>query len=299
MRIATYWWGGRRCVGRMSVDGRSVTPLALDKRAGERVRDGGALALIEMLADGGAMPPAAGPALPLTAVKLDAPLPRPRRNIFCAGVNYRAHAAEWAASGMEAQAPAQASAPDHAEYPVIFSKVPDCVIGPGEPIRIPGGVSQAIDYEAELAVVIGKGGRGIRASRALEHVFGYTIFNDVTARDIQRRHKQWLLGKSVDTFGPMGPWLVTADELDAADTRVRCWVNGELRQDARTRDLIFDIPTLIESISTTVSLVPGDVIATGTPGGVGIGFNPPKFLKAGDRVRIEIDGIGVLENPVQ
>ena len=299
MRIATYWWGGRRCVGRMSVDGRSVTPLALDKRAGERVREGGALALIETLADGGSMPPAAGPALPLSAVKLDAPLPRPRRNIFCAGVNYRAHAAEWAASGMELQAPAQAGAPENAEYPVIFSKVPDCVIGPGEPIRIPGGVSQAIDYEAELAVVIGKGGRGIRASRALEHVFGYTIFNDVTARDIQRRHKQWLLGKSVDTFGPMGPWLVTADEINAADTRVRCWVNGELRQDARTRDLIFDIPTLIESISTTVSLVPGDVIATGTPGGVGIGFNPPKFLKAGDRVRIEIDGIGVLENPVQ
>ncbi len=299
MRIATYWWGGRRCVGRLSADGKSVTPLAVDKRAGDRAREGGALALIELLADGGSVPPAAGPSLPLAAVKLDAPLPRPRRNIFCAGVNYRAHAAEWAASGMDGPRPAQVSAPESSEYPVIFSKVPDCVIGPGEPIRIPGGVSQAIDYEAELAVVIGKGGRGIRASRAMEHVFGYTIFNDVTARDVQRRHKQWLLGKSVDTFGPMGPWLVTTDELDGADTRLRCWVNGELRQDAHTRDLIFDIPALIESISTVVSLVPGDVIATGTPGGVGIGFDPPKFLKSGDRVRIEIDGIGVLENPVR
>jgi 2-keto-4-pentenoate hydratase/2-oxohepta-3-ene-1,7-dioic acid hydratase in catechol pathway len=173
------------------------------------------------------------------------------------------------------------------------------VIATGEPIRIPAGVSQAIDYEAELAVVIGKGGHAIRASRAMEHVHGYTIFNDVTARDVQRRHKQWLLGKSVDTFGPMGPWLVTADELDGANTRVRCWVNGELRQDARTSDLIFPIATLIEAISSVVSLVPGDVIATGTPGGVGIGFDPPKFLKAGDRVRIEIDGIGVLENPVR
>ena len=293
MRIASYWWGGRRHVGRIADNGRSVVPLAV----GDRARDVGALALIEALADGRSLPPPAGAALPLSAVKLDAPLPRPRRNIFCAGVNYRAHAAEWAASGMDGPRPAQPPAED-AEHPVIFSKVPDCVIATGEPIRIPAGLSSAIDYEAELAVVIGRGGRAIRASRALEHVCGYTIFNDVTARDVQRRHKQWLLGKSVDTFGPMGPWLVTPDALDAANTRVRCWVNGELRQDASTRDLIFTIPELIEAISASVSLVPGDVIATGTPGGVGIGFTPPKFLKSGDRVRIEIDGIGVLENPV-
>src|SRR5687767_5795051 len=301
MRIATYSWGGRRHVGRLSDDGKQVTPLAIDqqRRNGreERVHELGALALIELLADGRSMPSDSGASLPLVAVTLEAPLPRPRRNIFCAGVNYRAHAAEWAASGMEGRA--QPVPEVDREHPVIFSKVPDCVIGPGEPIRIPGGLSQAIDYEAELAVVIGKGGRSIRASRAMEHVFGYTIFNDVTARDIQRRHKQWLLGKSVDTFGPMGPWLVTADELDGANTRVRCWVNGELRQDAHTRDLIFGIPALIEAISAGVSLVPGDVIATGTPGGVGIGFTPPKFLKSGDRVRIEIDGIGVLENPVR
>ena len=302
MRIATYWWGGRRHVGRISADGKSVTPLALEDarspRAGERAREGGALPLIERLAEGGSMPAASGAALPLSAVRLDAPLPRPRRNIFCAGINYRSHAKEWAASGIEG-APRERSAPvETAEYPVIFSKVPECVIGPGEPIRLPGAVSQAVDYEAELAVVIGKGGRAISRTRALEHVFGYTIMNDVTARDVQKRHRQFLLGKSLDTFGPMGPWIVTRDELDASATRVRCWVNGELRQDASTRDLIFDIPALIESISAGVSLIPGDVIATGTPGGVGIGFDPPKYLQRGDRVRIEIDGIGVLENAV-
>jgi 2-keto-4-pentenoate hydratase/2-oxohepta-3-ene-1,7-dioic acid hydratase in catechol pathway len=132
----------------------------------------------------------------------------------------------------------------------------------------------------------------------MDHVWGYTAFNDVTARDLQRRHRQWLIGKSLDTFGPMGPCLVSADELDGADTRVRLWVNDELRQDARTRDLIFGIPQLIEAISAGITLAPGDIIATGTPAGVGIGFDPPKYLKRGDRVRIEIDGIGVLENPV-
>jgi 2-keto-4-pentenoate hydratase/2-oxohepta-3-ene-1,7-dioic acid hydratase in catechol pathway len=293
MRIATWWWGGRRHVGRVSADGRNVTPLAVPDRA----RDTGALALIESLADGAAWPGAGGPSLPLSAVKLDAPIPRPRRNIFCAGVNYRAHAAEWAASGMEAQRAAASTAGD--EFPVIFSKVPDCVIGPGESIRMPAGLSEAIDYEAELLVVIGRGGRNIARSSAIDHVFGYTAFNDVTARDIQRRHKQWLLGKSVDTFGPMGPWIVTADELDGRSTGLTCRVNGELRQHAHTRDLIFDIPALIASISQSVSLVPGDLIATGTPGGVGIGFDPPKFLKRGDVVRVEIDGIGALENTVQ
>jgi 2-keto-4-pentenoate hydratase/2-oxohepta-3-ene-1,7-dioic acid hydratase in catechol pathway len=289
LRIATWSWGGRRHVGRVA-DGRA-TPLAVPERA----RETGALALIEALADGAPMPAPAGASLPLSAVKLDAPIPRPRRNIFCAGVNYRAHAAEWAASGMDGPRPT----PPSDDFPVIFSKVPDCVIATGEPIRMPVGLSEAIDYEAELMVVIGRGGRNIARSSAMEHVFGYTAFNDVTARDIQRRHKQWLLGKSVDTFGPMGPWIVTADELDGGSTGLMCRVNGELRQHAHTRDLIFDIPALIASISQSVSLVPGDLIATGTPGGVGIGFDPPKYLQRGDVVRVEIDGIGALENRVQ
>jgi len=288
VRIATYRWGGRRCVGLVSADARNVTPLAVDERAKTR----GALVLIEALAEGAAMPRAAGPSLPLSAVELEAPIPLPRRNIFCVGINYRTHAAEFGRSGIDASLTA---APDD---PVVFSKVPDCVIAPGAAICMPRELSEAIDYEAELMVVIGRGGRGIPASRALDHVFGYTCFNDVTARDLQKRHKQFLIGKSLDTFGPMGPWIATADEIDGGNTGIRLWVNGELRQDASTRDLIFGIPALIEAISAGITLKPGDLIATGTPGGVGIGFNPPKYLRTGDKVRIEIDGIGVLENPV-
>ncbi len=229
-------------------------------------------------------------------MRLDAPLPRPRRNIFCIGKNYRAHAHEFTASGLDSSARnADEAIPDH---PIVFSKVPESVIGPGEPIVLPGALSEAIDYEAELAVVIGKPGRAIRASRALEHVCGYTIINDVTARDLQQRHRQWLIAKSLDTFAPMGPVLVGADAFDPADVPIRCWVNGELRQEASTRDLIFDVPTLIETISAGITLRPGDMIATGTPAGVGIGFSPPRYLKRGDVVRIEIGGIGVLENPV-
>nr|WP_284694620.1 fumarylacetoacetate hydrolase family protein [Geomonas sp. Red32] len=238
-----------------------------------------------------------GAPLPLSEVRLDAPLPHPRRNIFCVGKNYRAHAREFARSGFDSSS---AKAGDEVPSdPIIFSKVPETVIPSGAPIRIPTGVSEAVDYEAELAVVIGRGGRGIAAGQAMEHVWGYTIINDVTARDWQSRHRQWLLGKSFDTFCPMGPWLVSADELDGTDTRVRSWVNGELRQDGRTSDFIFTIPQLIQTISAGVTLYPGDIIATGTPAGVGIGFDPPRYLKPGDRVRIEIDGLGVLENPVE
>jgi 2-keto-4-pentenoate hydratase/2-oxohepta-3-ene-1,7-dioic acid hydratase in catechol pathway len=160
-------------------------------------------------------------------------------------------------------------------------------------------VSTSLDYEVELTVIIGKGGRGIRKSDAMRHVWGYTIINDVTARDWQRRHKQWFLGKSFDTFCPMGPIAVTADEVDVGNLEVKCWVNGELRQNANTRDLIFDVPTIIETISAGITLYPGDIIATGTPEGVGIGFDPPKFLKSGDVVAMEITGLGRLENAVR
>ena len=180
--------------------------------------------------------------------------------------------------------------------PIIFSKVPECVIAHREAVSIDSKVSQAIDYEAELGVIIGKGGRGIKAADALDHVWGYTIINDVTARDLQGRYSQWLIGKSQDTFCPMGPWAVTRDDIDLRDTKIQCWINGELRQDANTRDLIFDVPTIIETISAGVTLLPGDVIASGTPAGVGIGFKPPKYLAPGDFARIEIAGIGVLEN---
>ena len=227
----------------------------------------------------------------MSAITLRAPLPRPRRNLFCIGRNYRAHAQELAASVFRDQ---MAGEP---QWPMVFSKVPETVIGPFDTVRLPGkAVSEQIDYECELAVVIGRGGRDIARSRAMEHVFGYTVVNDVSARDVQVRHGQWHLGKSFDTFCPMGPWIVTADEVDGRATRVRGWVNGELRQDGRTRDMIFDIPRLIENCSRGITLQPGDVIATGTPSGVGMGFKPPKWLRHGDVVRVEIDGIGVIEN---
>jgi 2-keto-4-pentenoate hydratase/2-oxohepta-3-ene-1,7-dioic acid hydratase in catechol pathway len=158
-------------------------------------------------------------------------------------------------------------------------------------------VTAAVDYEGELAIVIGSHGRNIKRSDARGYIWGYTIIKDVTARDRQKDHRQWYLGKALDTFCPMGPWITTADEVDAENLQLQTWVNGELRQDANTRDLIFDIPGLIETISAGLALVPGDIIATGTPAGVGLGFNPPKFLKPGDNVTISISGLGTLSNP--
>ncbi|MEP7057384.1 MAG: fumarylacetoacetate hydrolase family protein [Caldimonas sp.] len=289
MKFATFQWGGKRNVGVLSPDGAEITPLAVDASRG-------LLALVEQIGGGGAMPAAASARLPLAAVQLEAPLPRLRRSIFCVGRNYRQHAKELAASVFKDSAKTEDG------WPMVFMKLPECVVAPGSTVELPrserGFVSEQIDYEAELAVVIGRGGKNIDRSRALEHVFGYTIVNDVTARDVQMRHSQWDLGKNFDTFCPMGPYLVTPDDCDGTDTRVRLWVNGELRQDAQTTDLIFDIPSLIETCSRGITLQPGDVIATGTPSGVGLGMTPPRFLRAGDVVRIEIDGIGVLENPV-
>ncbi|MCQ9617551.1 fumarylacetoacetate hydrolase family protein [Paenalcaligenes niemegkensis] len=234
-------------------------------------------------------------ALDIASVQLLAPIPRPARNLFCVGKNYSNHAQEFTKSGFDAGQTAADAIPS---APIIFSKTPQTVIAHGEPIWDAAGVSDAVDYEAELAIIIGKGGRGIAKENALDHVWGYTIVNDVTARDWQKRHKQWHMAKSFDTFAPLGPVAVTADELNGGNLDLKCWVNGELRQDANTRDLIFDIPTLIETLSAGISLIPGDIIATGTPEGVGIGFNPPRFLKRGDVVTIEVTGIGRLENKV-
>lgn len=286
MKLATFTHAGRRQVGRIDAD--RITPLAVE--AGQ-----GLQALIEQLAAGGGMPAEAGPALPLAQVQLDAPLPRPRRNVFCIGLNYRSHAAELAARGFNGAKSADDLIP---KAVVAFSKVPESVIGPGAAIEIPAA-SSAIDYEAELAVVIGKPGKRIARAQAMDHVFGYTIVNDVTARDLQKRHQQWLLGKSCDTFCPMGPWLVTRDALDGGNLGVRLWVNDELRQDGHTSDLVFDIPSIIEALSAATTLRPGDVIATGTPAGVAMAFDPPRWLRSGDRVRVQIEGIGTLENPVR
>lgn len=283
MRILSFEHQGARHVGRLVADGHTVEILDIDASRG-------AQALVEAAAAGAPLPAVRG-TVALAAVRLLAPLPLPRRNLFCVGRNYHAHAKELRDSVFKDNTKAVDT------WPIVFTKVPETVVGPADVVRLPGAaISEQIDYEAELTLVIGRGGRNIRREDALQHLYGYTIINDVTARDVQMRHAQWDLGKSFDTFCPMGPWIVTADELDGSNTRVRCWVNGELRQDARTTDLIFDIPTLIETCSRGITLHPGDVIATGTAAGVGMGMNPPRWLKAGDVVRIEIDGLGVLEN---
>ena len=228
--------------------------------------------------------------IPLEQVQWIAPIPQPRRNIFCVGRNYHAHAKELAASVFKT------SNTDPNAWPIVFTKVPECVVGPFDNVKLPTHISQQIDYEAELAVVIGKGGLNITKQEAMSHVYGYTIVNDVAARDVQMRHQQWDLGKSFDTFCPMGPWLVTADEFDGLNAQVRCWVNGELRQDGNASHMIFDIPTLIETCSRGITLLPGDIIATGTPAGVGMGLTPPRYLQHGDVVKIEIEGLGMIEN---
>jgi 2-keto-4-pentenoate hydratase/2-oxohepta-3-ene-1,7-dioic acid hydratase in catechol pathway len=291
MRIASWHWGGRLHVGSVSDDGREVTPWALPDPSR------GALPVIEACARGEAWPAPAGARLPVQAVSLASPLPRPLRGLFCVGRNYRTHAQELATTVFREVLPKEDDG-----WPIVFTKFAETVIGPFDTVRLPGpAVSTQIDYESELAVVIGRGGRDITRARAMDHVFGYTIVNDVTARDVQVRHLQWDLGKSFDTFCPMGPWIVSADALDGRNVRVRGWVTpkdgaSDLRQDGHTRDMIFDIATLIETCSRGITLYPGDVIATGTPAGVGMGFKPPKWLAAGDSVRIEIEGIGAIEN---
>jgi 2-keto-4-pentenoate hydratase/2-oxohepta-3-ene-1,7-dioic acid hydratase in catechol pathway len=230
---------------------------------------------------------------PLSRVRLVAPLV-PRKNVLAVGRNYRDHAREFSQSGFDASE--KQMIPDH---PVIFTKATTSVIGPDQPIVLANDPTGTTDYEGEMAVVIGRSARGVSEERALDHVFGWTIVNDVTARDLQKRHVQWFVGKSPDTFCPMGPWITTIDELpDIGSSWMRTTVNGELRQEAPISALIFGVESLIEVISEMMTLEPGDVIATGTGLGVGIGFDPPRYLAPGDVVEVSIDGIGVLRNPV-
>jgi 2-keto-4-pentenoate hydratase/2-oxohepta-3-ene-1,7-dioic acid hydratase in catechol pathway len=223
----------------------------------------------------------------LASVCLLAPIPRPAKNIFCIGKNYADHAKEL---GGKSHIP---------EHLIVFSKVPTTVIGHEETILRHAGVTDEVDYEGELAVVIGKRGRAIRKEEAFDYVFGYTIINDVTARDLQERHEQYLLGKSLDTFCPMGPWIVHRSLIENPNKlQMETKVNGEIRQKANTEQFIFNIETIIETISRGITLEPGDIIATGTPAGVGKGMKPPRFLQAGDVVEITIEGIGTLRNTV-
>ena len=231
----------------------------------------------------------------LDDAQLVAPIPVPRRNVFCVGKNYRDHVAEFGRSGYDTPDRSQ----DLPEWPILFSKATTAVTGPYSDIDPHFDVTAELDYEGELAVIIGRGGKRIAREDAYQHVWGYTIVNDVTARDLQRDHKQWLLGKSLDTHCPMGPYAVTADEIvDVTALEVETRVNGERRQHAPVKDLIFDIPELIATLSSGITLQPGDIIATGTPAGVGIGFDPPLFLSGGDIIEVSITGLGALRNRV-
>ena len=229
---------------------------------------------------------------PLAAVELLAPIPRPRKNVFCLGRNYAEHAAEsLRAIGQEVQLPA---------YPNVFTKAPTALTGPYADIPYDATVTERLDWEVELAVVIGRAGRHIAPERALEHVFGYTVLNDVTARDIQNKAGvQWFQGKSLDASSPMGPWIVTADAIaDPRDLRLSLRVNGVTKQDAATAEMLFDVPAIIATLTRVLTLEPGDVIATGTPSGVGFARTPPEFLRPGDVMETEIAGIGTLRNRI-
>lgn len=281
MRLVTFELDGRPVPGAVSGDSTVVDLSSL-----------GVASILDLIAAGPALLPKVseflakapeGARKALSSVRLLAPIPKLRK-LICVGLNYRDHAEE---TGSEI--------PD---VPTIFNKFATAVIGPGDEVVLPK-VSKAPDYEAEFAFVIGEGGRRIAAEDWRSHVFGYTIVNDVSARDYQRATTQWLMGKTFDTFAPMGPWIVTADEIaDPHALDISMTINGEVLQNSNTKNLIFKIPELISFLSSVFTLEPGDIISTGTPAGVGVARKPPRFLRAGDTTVVKIQGIGELKNPV-
>lgn len=226
--------------------------------------------------------------IPFEQIEWLSPIPRPRKNIMCVGKNYRDHAIEM---GSEADIP---------EHVMVFTKAPTAVIGHENAIRVHESITSELDYEGELALVIGKRGKNIPRTDAYDYIFGYTILNDITARDLQARHKQFFIGKSLDTTCPIGPWIVQRNQLaNPGNLKITTKVNGEIRQAASTKQFIFPIDEIISVLSEGMTLEPGDIIATGTPAGVGKGFKPPRFLKRGDEIEVEIEGIGKLNNSVK
>ena len=225
-------------------------------------------------------------------VKLLSPIPRPRQDVLCLGINYTAHAEE-------AERFSKESFGGERPYPIFFSKRVCYSQGTDAPIPAYTGLVDSLDYECELGVVIGKDAKNVKRADVPDYIFGYTIVNDVSARNLQTRHKQWYFGKSLDGFTPMGPCIVTANEVSFPPSlEIRCWVNGELRQDSNTARLIHGIPEILETLSAGMTLKAGTIIATGTPAGVGMGFDTPRFLKHGDEIKMEIEGVGVLENRI-
>ncbi len=301
MRLITFEHAGRTGPGLM-VEGERIIDLgrALADR-GERpaqtlvdIIEGGAAAMniVRDIEKRVANDSSNQTAIPFSAVRLLAPIPKPRKNIFCVGRNYKDHVAEGArARGAELKLP---------EFPQFFTKPPLAVIGPDHDIPWDPEVTQKLDYEVELGVVIGTTGRNISRDKALDHVFGYTVINDVTARDLQRRHEQWFKGKGIDGSCPMGPWIVDAASIpNPQDIEVKLRVNGEERQRETTAMMIFDIKEIISQLSLGLTLEPGDVIATGTPSGVGFAMDPPRFLGDGDVIEAEVQGVGILRNRVR
>ncbi len=280
MKLATFTHGGATRIGLVEADEIVDLAAAAPDLPREMVAflEAGREALTRAHAAS-----ADGPRVPLADAKLEAPIRRPPK-FLAVGLNYADHVAE---SGMETP-----------KHPTIFNKQSTCVVGPDDPVHVPRA-SHVLDYEGELAFVIGRRCRHVSRDDAPDCIAGYLVVNDVSVRDWQLRTPTWTMGKSFDTHGPIGPWIATSDELpDPHQLRLRTWVNDELRQDSNTKELIFDCFDLVEHFSTAFTLEPGDVVATGTPAGVGIGMKPPRLLQAGDVVRVEIEGIGELRNPV-
>ena len=288
MKFVTYKYKGAEHVGALTTDESAVIPASELGLKAERM-----LELIDELA--GKLPavPEKAKALPLGDVKLEAPIPEPRQDVICLGLNYRDHAEE----ATRADAVFDVQRGDA----VYFSKRLQRAVAPGDRIDGHFDICDSLDYEVELGVVIGRDAKNVKAAEAGEYIFGYTIINDVSARNLQTRHKQWYFGKSLDGFTPMGPCIVTADEFDTYPPAlpIRSRVNGELRQDSNTKLQIFDIDHVIHELSQGMTLKAGTIIATGTPAGVGMGMDPPQFLHPGDTVQCEIEGIGTLTNTVR
>jgi 2-keto-4-pentenoate hydratase/2-oxohepta-3-ene-1,7-dioic acid hydratase in catechol pathway len=231
----------------------------------------------------------------INEVNLLSPIPVPVRDIICVGKNYAEHAKEVQKSSFSTLQEKK-HVPDE---PIIFNKATTSVIGPNDKIELINDRTNTTDYEGELGVIIGKRSKNIKYSNATDIIFGYTIINDVTARKLQNNHKQWFIGKSPDTYCPIGPCIITKDEIkDIKNIKIQTTINGEIRQTGIVKDMIFNISTIIETLTKSMTLLEGDIIATGTPSGVGIGFDPPKFLKSGDKIKISVDPIGILENDV-
>ena len=288
MKLVTYRRNGAEAVGVLTRDGTAILPLPVPDM--NTLIETMSLTQVRAAAEAAEQ---AGPAIPLAEAELLAPIPRPRQDIVCLGMNYKAHLEEAANYNAEAFAKEKPVA-------VYFSKRVSQAVAPDGFIESHIDIVERLDYEVELGVILGKTAKNVKPGEAGDYIFGYTVLNDVSARDVQTGHKQWYFGKGMDGFTPMGPWIVTADEIAFPPAlRITSTVNGELRQDSNTALFINTISDVLEELTAGMTLLPATIIATGTPAGVGMGFDPPKFLKPGDVVECSIEGIGTIRNQVR